>query len=129
MPTILTVFGLRVVVYPNDHRPAHVHVQGNGCEAVFNLACPHGPVELRENYSFSQKGRATVGHAMAKGLMLGYQKSAPGHYLPSLEPWFMRATAETARVIKVICSGIAFICNQSIHSPPRLLASPKTHDF
>jgi len=42
--------GLRVVVYPNDHRPAHVHVIGRGCEAVFNLNCPAGPVELRENY-------------------------------------------------------------------------------
>jgi hypothetical protein len=42
-----------VVVYPNDHRPAHVHVIGQGCEAVFNLNCPAGPVELRENYGFS----------------------------------------------------------------------------
>ena len=55
MPTILTIFGLRVVIYPNDHRPAHVHVQGNGCEAVFNLHCQNGPPELRENYGFSQK--------------------------------------------------------------------------
>jgi hypothetical protein len=37
MPTVLTIFGLRVVIYPNDHRPAHVHVQGGGCEAVFNM--------------------------------------------------------------------------------------------
>jgi hypothetical protein len=47
--------GLRVVVYPNDHRPAHVHVIGRGCEAVFNLNCPAGPVELRENYRFSRR--------------------------------------------------------------------------
>ena len=44
--------GLRVVVYPNDHRPAHVHVMGRGCEAVFNLNCSAGPGELRENYEF-----------------------------------------------------------------------------
>jgi hypothetical protein len=43
---------LRVVVYPNDHRPAHVHVIGRGLESVFNLNCPAGPVELRENYGF-----------------------------------------------------------------------------
>jgi hypothetical protein len=55
MPTVLTVFGLRVVVYPNDHRPAHVHVIGGGCEAVFTLNCPHGPVELRENFGFARK--------------------------------------------------------------------------
>ena len=46
MPTVLRFDGLRVAVYPNDHRPAHVHVVGGGCEAVFNLNCPAGPVEL-----------------------------------------------------------------------------------
>lgn len=55
MPSVLTVFGLRVVVYPNDHRPAHVHVIGGGCEAVFTLCCPNGPVELRENFGFARK--------------------------------------------------------------------------
>ena len=33
----------------------HVHVIGGGCEAVFNLNCPAGPVELRENYGFSRR--------------------------------------------------------------------------
>jgi len=47
------------VIYPNDHRPAHVHVIGPGCEAVFNLHCPGGPAELRENYGFS---RREIGH-------------------------------------------------------------------
>ena len=55
MPTILRFEGRRVVVYPNDHRPAHVHVIGKGCEAVFNLKCPVGPVRLRENYGFSRR--------------------------------------------------------------------------
>lgn len=60
MPTVLAMFGLRVAVYPNDHRPAHVHVIGNGCEAVFNLQCPYGPSELRENFGFSQKEVAKI---------------------------------------------------------------------
>src|SRR5260370_25575848 len=55
MPTVLRFDGLRVVIYPNDHRPAHVHVIGRGCEAVFNLSCPAGPAELRENYGFSRR--------------------------------------------------------------------------
>jgi Domain of unknown function (DUF4160) len=55
MPTVLRFDGLRVVVYPNDHRPAHVHVIGRGCEAVFSLNCLAGPVELRENYGFSRR--------------------------------------------------------------------------
>lgn len=53
MPTVLRIGGLRVVVYPNDHRPAHVHVIGAEHEAVFFLHCFSGPVELRENYGFS----------------------------------------------------------------------------
>ena len=32
-----------VVIYPNDHRPAHIHAVGRGFEAVFNLTCPAGP--------------------------------------------------------------------------------------
>ncbi len=53
MPTLLRFEGLRVVIYPNDHRPAHVHTIGKSCEAVFNLNCQAGPVEVRENYRFS----------------------------------------------------------------------------
>ena len=54
MPTVLRLGGLRVVGYPNDHRPAHVHVLGRGGEAVFELRCPEGPVRLREVYGFSR---------------------------------------------------------------------------
>ncbi len=49
MPTVLSFAGYRIVVYPNDHRQAHVHVSGNDCEAVFELNCPIGPIVLREN--------------------------------------------------------------------------------
>jgi hypothetical protein len=52
VPTIFRFGGLRAVIYPNDHRPAHVHVIGAGHEAVFNLHCPNGPPELRENFGF-----------------------------------------------------------------------------
>lgn len=41
-----------MVIYPNDHRPAHVHVIGPNGEAVFFLNCPDGPSELRERYGF-----------------------------------------------------------------------------
>jgi hypothetical protein len=54
MPTVLRFGGLRVVIYPNDHRPAHIHVIGSEAEAVFNLNCPAGPVTVRENYGFSR---------------------------------------------------------------------------
>ncbi len=52
MPAVWRFDGLRVVIYPNDHRPAHVHIQGAGREVVFNLHCPDGPPELRESYGF-----------------------------------------------------------------------------
>ena len=52
MPTVLRIGGLRVVIWPNDHRPAHVHVIGPDGEAVFNLHCPGGPPALRQSYGF-----------------------------------------------------------------------------
>lgn len=55
MPTVLIIGGWRVVIYPNDHRPAHVHVIGSGFEAVFNLSGEKGEPELRENYGFDSK--------------------------------------------------------------------------
>jgi Domain of unknown function (DUF4160) len=55
VPTLLRFDGLRVVIYLNDHRPAHVHVMGRGYEAVFQLNNPGGPVELRENFGFSRR--------------------------------------------------------------------------
>lgn len=68
MPTVLRFGALRVAVYPNDHRPAHVHVIGKGCEAVFNLHCPAGPVRLRENYGFSRPALTRMQKALASHL-------------------------------------------------------------
>jgi hypothetical protein len=53
MPTVLRLGRRRVIIYLNDHRPAHVHVWDGGREAVFDLNCPSGRVELRENFGFS----------------------------------------------------------------------------
>jgi len=44
LPTILRIDGWRIVVYPNDHPPAHVHVIGPGWVVVVNLLGP----EVRE---------------------------------------------------------------------------------
>jgi hypothetical protein len=64
MPTVDTIHGLRVVIYPNDHRPAHVHVIGNGCEAVFKLHGPNGSPELRENYGFTRRWLSKIKTAL-----------------------------------------------------------------
>ena len=68
MPTVLRLDGLRVTIYPNDHRPAHVHVIGAGCEAVFDLHCPDGPPELRENYRFSRQEATRIAAILAEHL-------------------------------------------------------------
>ena len=36
-PVVLRTRNLRVMVYPRDHKPPHVHVKGPGREARFNL--------------------------------------------------------------------------------------------
>jgi len=68
MPTILRFDGLWVVIYPNDHRPAHVHVIGNGCEAVFRLNCPNGPPRLGENYGFARTDVTHIEAMLTAGL-------------------------------------------------------------
>jgi hypothetical protein len=68
VPSVLRFGGLRVAVYPNDHRPAHVHVIGQGREAVFNLNCPAGPAELRENYRFSRRALGRIQDELNKCL-------------------------------------------------------------
>lgn len=55
MPTVRRLDGLRVVIYPNDHRPAHVHVIGAAGEAVFVLHCPAGPPVLRESFGIDRR--------------------------------------------------------------------------
>lgn len=69
MPTVLRVGGIRIVIYPNDHRPAHVHVVGRGREAVFNLRCPTGPVAIRENYGFSKREARKIQDFLTENLM------------------------------------------------------------
>ncbi len=39
----------RAVIYPNDHRPAHVHVIGPQGRAIFELNCPKGPPTVRDS--------------------------------------------------------------------------------
>ncbi len=68
MPTVLRLDGLRVAIYPNDHRPAHVHVIGAGREAVFFLNCPSGPAELREVHGFNRQETGRIENSLAAHL-------------------------------------------------------------
>lgn len=82
MPTLLKIDGLRVVIYPNDHRPAHVHVMGNGGEAVFHLQCPEGPPLLRESHGFKQRELARTALRLARELqpLCRAWREIHGHY-------------------------------------------------
>ena len=68
MPTILRWDGLRAVIYPDDHRPAHVHIIGAGGEAVFVLNCPEGPPQLRGSMGFSSKALGRIAAMLAASL-------------------------------------------------------------
>ena len=53
MPTVLPHFkGWRVVIYPNDHRPPHVHVIGVEEHARFELLCVLGQVRLLSTFGY-----------------------------------------------------------------------------
>ena len=68
MPTVLRLGGLRIVVYPNDHRPAHVHVLGGGREAVFLLNCPAGPARLRASRNLGIRELNDIATALQQAL-------------------------------------------------------------
>ncbi len=61
VPTVLRLGALRVVIHPNDHRPAHVHVMGPGGEAAFVLNCPKGPPALRVSHGFGRQEVPRIG--------------------------------------------------------------------
>jgi hypothetical protein len=64
MPTVLRLDGLRVVIYPNDHAPAHVHVMGDDCEARFTIG--EAEVALLENYGFPARTVARIKAGLAE---------------------------------------------------------------
>lgn len=53
MVTVLRADGLRVVIYVNDHLPAHVHVFGDG-EAKINLVEAQGGPNLIWAYNMTR---------------------------------------------------------------------------
>jgi hypothetical protein len=54
MPTVLRIDGLRVVIYPNDHPPAHVHILGPGWVVVIDLI----ELKVRESIGCDERERA-----------------------------------------------------------------------
>ncbi len=82
MPTVYRFDGLRVVIFPNDHPPAHVHVIGAGKETIFSLQCPHGPPELRGNFRFALREANRIRATLARVLPMLCEewRQIHGHY-------------------------------------------------
>lgn len=82
MATVLRFLSYRVVIYPNDHRPCHVHVMDTDCEAVFELGCPSGPPILRINFRFPKKTLSIIQRNLADNLapLCREWRKIHGHY-------------------------------------------------
>ena len=55
MPTILRQNGFSFIVYPNDHRPAHVHVFKAESELILYLGDETAPPFVRENIRMGKR--------------------------------------------------------------------------
>ena len=74
MVTVLRADGLRVVIYLNDHEPAHVHVLGDG-EAKVNLIGAEGGPSL------------VWADAMTRGGVRRAMRLVAGHQAFLLQRW------------------------------------------
>jgi hypothetical protein len=70
MPTILRFRGFNVMIFVNDHGPAHVHAVGKDAFAIFNLNCPLGPVSLREDTTMKANDRRAVERFLNDNLVI-----------------------------------------------------------
>lgn len=69
MPSVVPPLkGWRVVIYPNDHRPPHVHVMGVQVHARFELLCDMGKVQLMSNVGFTQSQIQLIAAYLVKHL-------------------------------------------------------------
>jgi hypothetical protein len=67
MPNVLPPLkGWRFVIYPNDHRPPHVHVVGVEEHARFELLCDLQRVQVMSNVGFTQRQLQSVARYLLK---------------------------------------------------------------
>ncbi len=55
MPKLLNIDGFRIVTYPNDHLPAHVHVIKDGGVIVVNLNDEGVEPSVRESHGMKRQ--------------------------------------------------------------------------
>ena len=54
MPTIYRQDGFEVMIYTNDHRPAHVHTFKAEAEVIINLSTGTAPPSVRTNINMGR---------------------------------------------------------------------------
>lgn len=60
MPTILRFRGFNIMIFVDDHVPAHVHAYGHGGVIVFELGCPNGPVVFRDGSGLKRSEKRAI---------------------------------------------------------------------
>jgi Domain of unknown function (DUF4160) len=69
MPTVFVIRNIRIVIYPNDHPPPHVHaVTRSGAVSKFEFNCPDGPVILMSQKDFKLAEIKEIGDRIAREL-------------------------------------------------------------
>jgi hypothetical protein len=67
MPTLMRHRNVWIVIYSNDHPPAHVRAIGPGdSRARYELNCPEGPVRVTQNQGFNAAQVNQMGKAIAE---------------------------------------------------------------
>ncbi len=65
MPTVARFGNVRIVLYPTDHPPPHVHaLRPDGAWAPLALNCPRGPVTVMDQSGFRGSEMAELGTAV-----------------------------------------------------------------
>ena len=66
MPTVLRKDGFRVMIYPHDHEPAHVHVWHGDAQVIVTLGQHGDGPRIRTYRDASRKMRADVWRLIAE---------------------------------------------------------------
>jgi hypothetical protein len=66
MPTVLRIDGYAILIYFEDHVPAHVHVFSGGNETIINLNCRDGEPEIRDIYRMKPREVRQALHTVTK---------------------------------------------------------------
>jgi hypothetical protein len=67
--TVLRFGPYRVLIFTEDHGPAHVHVIGNGNEFLVRLNCPLVGVSLRSRYGGTESEERKIAHILNENVV------------------------------------------------------------